>query len=241
MRLRPSPAMVVALIALFAALGGSSFAEDARQAASRLITGKQIKNRSIGVADLSTAARSSLRGRRGAPGAPGPRGAPGVPGVPGPKGDTGTVDVSRFYTKGESDSRFLGSGAKAADADRLDGLDSADLSRKVHWALVAANGLSIIAQSGGIEIGGASGGSYFVDFNRPVAGRGLVVTKSQLTNQFAGTILARPCDAGPEGGVCNGLTGAPDDVNDGEHVFVNSQNAAHNGQATHAFYIALLP
>jgi hypothetical protein len=55
-----------------------------------------------------------------------------TPQVPGPKGDkgdpgaTGTVDTSNFYTKSDSDARFLALAAKAADANLLDGRDSGD-------------------------------------------------------------------------------------------------------------------
>jgi hypothetical protein len=43
---------VVATLALFVALGGSSFAAPARDAASKLISGKRIKNNSIASADI---------------------------------------------------------------------------------------------------------------------------------------------------------------------------------------------
>ena len=52
--LRPSPALVVALIALFVALGGPA-------QAARLITGKQVKNRSLQAKDLSRKAVKTLR------------------------------------------------------------------------------------------------------------------------------------------------------------------------------------
>jgi hypothetical protein len=45
---RPSPALLVAIIALFAALTGSSYAEPLRSQMSGLIGGKSIKKRSIG-------------------------------------------------------------------------------------------------------------------------------------------------------------------------------------------------
>jgi len=45
---RPSPALVVAIIALFAALTGSSYAEPLRAQVSALIGGKSIKKRAIG-------------------------------------------------------------------------------------------------------------------------------------------------------------------------------------------------
>jgi hypothetical protein len=51
---RPSPALVVALVALFVALGGPA-------QAARLITGKQIKNHSITSKDLARGTVRSLR------------------------------------------------------------------------------------------------------------------------------------------------------------------------------------
>lgn len=75
---RPSAGVVVSLLALFVALGGTAVA-------GRLITGKEIKNRSLTVKDLSKQARKSLRGSRG------PVGRAGVPGAQGSKGDAGTT------------------------------------------------------------------------------------------------------------------------------------------------------
>ena len=51
---RPSPALVVALVALFVALGGPA-------QASRLITGRQIKNHSVTTLDLTRATVRKLR------------------------------------------------------------------------------------------------------------------------------------------------------------------------------------
>ena len=68
----------------------------------------------------------SQRGPQGPPGAPGRAGAPGEKGE---KGDTGQPDTSNFFTKGESDGRFLGIAAKAGDSDRLDNLDSTSFTR----------------------------------------------------------------------------------------------------------------
>ena len=51
---RPSPSMVVALIALFVSLGGVSFG------AATLISGKQIKNNTVGTKDLKN---NDIRGK----------------------------------------------------------------------------------------------------------------------------------------------------------------------------------
>ena len=78
---RLTPAMVVAMIALLVALGGTA------GAATVLITGAQIKNGTIGLADLSPAAKSSLRGQSGPTG---PQGSAGPQGNAGPQGAQGS-------------------------------------------------------------------------------------------------------------------------------------------------------
>ena len=90
---RISYANVVATLALFVALGGSSYA-------AILITGKNVKDNSLTTKDVKN--RSLLKkdfkagqlpagrqGATGAPGAPGAKGDTGAPGGPGAKGDTG--------------------------------------------------------------------------------------------------------------------------------------------------------
>jgi hypothetical protein len=96
---RQSPAMVVAMIALFVALTGTAVATT-----SALITGAQVKNNSITGLDIKNKSlkpidfSGSIRGARGAAGTPGPagpqgaqgpQGAPGAPGAQGAKGDRG--------------------------------------------------------------------------------------------------------------------------------------------------------
>ena len=63
LRRRPTPAMVVALIALFIALGGPAQAKkviDGKVLAKGTVTGRAIKNGSIAKADLSKSAVKSL-------------------------------------------------------------------------------------------------------------------------------------------------------------------------------------
>jgi hypothetical protein len=112
---RQSPAMIVAMLALFVALTGTAVATT-----SALITGKQIKNSSITGADVKNKSltardfRGSVRGPRGlrgltgatgAPGAKGDKGdagATGAQGTKGDKGDTGDRGPSDAYVA-ESD------------------------------------------------------------------------------------------------------------------------------------------
>ena len=93
---------LVAWLALFVALGGTSLA-----ASHFVITStKQIKPSVI----------KKLKGNRGSTG---PRGAQGPQGA---KGTTGNVDTSQFFNKAESDGRYLGVGAQATDSAKLGGI-----------------------------------------------------------------------------------------------------------------------
>jgi hypothetical protein len=86
--MRQSPAMIVALLALFVALTGTAVATT-----SALITGKQIKNSSITGLDIKnkSVTAADIKGQlRGAPGLPGPPGAQGAQGPPGAQGAQGT-------------------------------------------------------------------------------------------------------------------------------------------------------
>jgi hypothetical protein len=105
-------ATVVALLALFVALGGTSLA------AANLINGKLIKPNSIPKNRLTKSAIKSLHGAKGAQGAQGPQGAQGRQGARGPKGDTGATGLigpSNAYSTYQPSAVALGvSGATVA-------------------------------------------------------------------------------------------------------------------------------
>jgi Collagen triple helix repeat (20 copies) len=81
---RFTPAMIVAMIALAVALSGTAVA-----GTTKLVTGGQIANGTIKLADLHSSAKKALKGQRGATGARGPVGAEGAQGPAGPQGATG--------------------------------------------------------------------------------------------------------------------------------------------------------
>src|SRR3954453_2691766 len=89
---RPSPAMVVAILALVAALAGTATAAGLITSAdikNKTIRGKDIHKKTIPANKLTNAARTSLKGRRGPRGAAGANGS--ALGFALVKGD-GTVD-----------------------------------------------------------------------------------------------------------------------------------------------------
>jgi hypothetical protein len=138
MRQRLSYANVMATIAVFIALGGSSYAavkisgEDVK---NNSLTGADIKNNSVRGAEIRAGAIKSDDVADGTllsedfESGQLPQGAQGPSGAQGPKGDTGTVDTSNFFDKASSDARFLALTAKAADSDKLDGSNSSDFMR----------------------------------------------------------------------------------------------------------------
>ena len=113
----PSPAMVVALIALFIALGGAAGAATTlvttkmiankavtrAKIASNAVTGAKVKNGSLTAADFR---KGTLLA--GAQGAAGPQGPAGPTGPAGPQGATGATGATG--PQGPSEARFATSG-----------------------------------------------------------------------------------------------------------------------------------
>jgi hypothetical protein len=85
---KPSSSMLVALLALFVALGGSSYAAlklpkgsvGTKQIKNGAVTSKKVKNNSLLVGDFKASERSRLQGPRGLQGLQGPQGAQGEAG-----------------------------------------------------------------------------------------------------------------------------------------------------------------
>jgi hypothetical protein len=104
---------VIAYVALFAALGGSAYAAvtvTGKNIKDGTITGRDVRNRSLGTEKLSPKAVSSLAGERGpagpqgakGDGALGPAGPAGPPGTQGPAGPAGPSGISgwEYLTEG---------------------------------------------------------------------------------------------------------------------------------------------
>lgn len=94
--LKPSPAMLVALLALFVALGGSSYAAlnlpkgsvGPKQLKKNAVTSTKVKPGSLELSDFNASQRSQLRGPQGEQG---PQGAQGPQGSQGPAGAPATT------------------------------------------------------------------------------------------------------------------------------------------------------
>lgn len=86
---RPSPALVISLIALFVALGGTSYAVS--QLPKGSVGTQQLQNGAVTKSKISKATRKALKGANGATGAQGAQGAQGAAGPKGDKGDAATT------------------------------------------------------------------------------------------------------------------------------------------------------
>lgn len=122
-RLRVTPATVLAGLALFVALGGTSIAAsgliNGKQIKPGTITGKQIKGKTITKAKLAPATVSELRGAAGPKGEAGPVGSAGPRGDRGPQGEPGPAGVAAAY-EDESMQVPFGSYAGARDIAELE-------------------------------------------------------------------------------------------------------------------------
>lgn len=83
----PSPALVISIIALFVALGGTGYA--ALRIPKNSVGSAQVINGSLQTADLAAKARSALHGQTGAQGPAGPQGPQGAQGATGAQGASG--------------------------------------------------------------------------------------------------------------------------------------------------------
>ncbi len=109
---KPSPAMLVALLALFVALGGSSYAAltlprgsvGGKQLKKNAVTSPKVKRGSLLLSDFRASHRSRLRGAQGIPGQ---QGAQGAQGEKGEKGDRGLAGTARAYALVHGDSCAL--------------------------------------------------------------------------------------------------------------------------------------
>src|SRR5690348_18142161 len=103
---------LVAYVALFIALSGTSYAASTSLLPKNSVSSPQVIDGSLQKRDLSRRAVAALRGARGprglagAQGAPGVQGAQGAQGAPGPAGPAGIANVGRFAL----DSSFVDSG-----------------------------------------------------------------------------------------------------------------------------------
>src|SRR5215216_2040410 len=90
---RPMGRNVVALLALFVALSGSSYAAATQLVSKNSVRSAQVIDGSLQKADLSKTAIAAIKGAGGLQGVQGPAGPSGIPGPQGPKGASGVPGI----------------------------------------------------------------------------------------------------------------------------------------------------
>jgi hypothetical protein len=91
-KLRPSPALIVALVALTCGLGGTAIARSmvtGKDIAKDAITSRHVKDGSLQYSDLAPSTRAAMAPKAGPQGPAGPKGPQGLAGPQGPQGATG--------------------------------------------------------------------------------------------------------------------------------------------------------
>ncbi|MEE9413848.1 MAG: hypothetical protein V3V01_01110 [Acidimicrobiales bacterium] len=210
---KPSPALVVALFALFFAMGGTAMAQaliGSDDVIDGSLTGDDIKNNSIRSKDVK-----------------------GIRGVDIKNGSLTTKDVRNGTLLDEDIANV--SGAKVigpvADAAKLDGQDSTDFQAKVKWALIAADG-SIIEQSGGISLTSVGLGTYYINMGESVDNTAIL---GNLQWGSDGEFNATRC--GPDSPAETGCFAAG--TNNDSHIFVTTNDSAGATSAA-PFYVAVI-
>ena len=141
----------IALLALFLALGGTTYAASTALGPRNSVASPQVVNGSLQTKDLSVKARKALKGNRGLRGSAGAKGAAGADGAQGAKGATGVQGVA------------------GTPATKLFAVVQGD------GTLVTArsSGATLVTKDAGA-------GTYRVYFNQSVAACAAVVTPSNL-------------------------------------------------------------
>jgi hypothetical protein len=103
----------IAMLALFLALGGTTYAASTALIGKNTVASPQVVNGSLQTKDLSAKARKALKGNRGLRGFTGAKGATGAAGAQGVKGDPGVDGTARAYAEvDESSTTFVAARTK---------------------------------------------------------------------------------------------------------------------------------
>jgi Collagen triple helix repeat (20 copies) len=116
----------IALVALFVALGGTTYAASTSLIGTNTVASPQVVNGSLQTKDLSEQARKALKGNRGFRGLVGARGARGPTGVQGAQGLRGVQG-----TQGIQGPQGLSGPARAYAVVAADGTVNAALSKNI--------------------------------------------------------------------------------------------------------------
>jgi hypothetical protein len=133
---------IVGLLALFVALGGTTYAASSALLPNNSVGTKQVVNGSLQTKDLSKQARKALKGNRGLRGLTGAQGAQGATGAQGAKGDKGDTGAQGAAGTARAFGSVFSSGSPTTYAGTR--MKNATVTRP-------ATGVYCITLSGGVD------------------------------------------------------------------------------------------
>jgi hypothetical protein len=208
---RPSPALVISMISLFLAAGGTTYA-------------LTLPSNSVGPSQLR---RSAVINSKLFPGA-----------VSNSKMGRGAVTVSKMASN-QMTSQQIRNGSLLGQDLAANTITGAQVNVSTlgitRFALVNSNG-TIAAQSGGISVT-QSGSQTILNFGSSVAGRPILATLSAGKPATAGEISASPC-GGSSANNPGGIT-CPGSASSANFVAVNTFDSSGT-PAERSFYVAVL-
>jgi hypothetical protein len=153
---------VMSTLAVFIALGGSSYAAiklpknavNTANIAPGAVTGAKVKNGSLRRVDFGLGqlpkGDAGPQGPRGADGAQGVPGTPGSPGTPGTPGSNGSPDTpAQVLTK----IKDVDGASSGLDADTVDGADASGFQKLVSGTCPAAAFINAVSPDGSVQCG----------------------------------------------------------------------------------------
>jgi Collagen triple helix repeat (20 copies) len=239
---RPSPAFLLALAALFVALGGTAAATLSVTGASiknGTVTGRDVKDRSLGTRELTSRAVGSLRGQagptgpQGASGPAGPRGATGAPGPAGPAGPEGPQGQQGAQgSAGPPGPDGVLSSAFASGAGNNPTSALAFLGPTVQLTVQAGQRVHAIASKtlGSTAAGGGTGLDLYICYRSTVIGSGIQTIGLGIANlatpQNSRNLYTLSADFGLPAGTFNiglcGDTPSPASWNNNDNGYVTA-------------------
>jgi hypothetical protein len=171
---RPSPALVIAVLALVVALGGSAYAVTQINGSTikkRSIPGDRIRNNSLTGTQINEARLGRVNEARNA-------------------------TNSKFALR-SSAADSAANALNAGNASALGGNPPSAFQGRIRWAVISATG-AVLDQSGGIPSPVPhSGGTYVIDFGADLSHKALLVTP----NGSNAPVSAAPCGGSLPGAV----------------------------------------
>jgi hypothetical protein len=164
-RFRPSPALVVASVALAVALGGTGYAAivlpansvGTKQLKNGAVVASKVKRGSLRVASFAPGQLQSLRGDRGADGLPGAAGPAGAQGPKGDKGDAATKLFAVVDSSGSASVKSNGVGSSKTGANTYAVTFPQDVSKCAPLVSIGFDGGSVGGQAtAGVPAAGAN-------------------------------------------------------------------------------------